>query len=206
MYIPKDFVGKDRAQTIAFMQRYNFALLITADGDIPMATHLPFVLSERGDELILTSHLARENPHAAHLFANENLVVFSEPHAYISPSHYEKEENVPTWNYLAVHAYGKAKRIEEETALMAVLENMIEAYEPKYKAQWERLSAKYKNGLAKDIVAFEIQVNRLDSKEKLSQNKRQKERNNIIEAFSKSTDSNENTIAAYMKQRKSKFD
>jgi len=111
MYIPKHYKGKGKREAVAFMQRYNFGTIITAVDGVPQATHLPFVISEKDGEIIITSHFAKANKQWEHIATNENLVVFSEPHAYVSPRHYELKANVPTWNYLAVHAYGTAKLI-----------------------------------------------------------------------------------------------
>jgi transcriptional regulator len=104
MYIPSFNTFTDKQEVIAFMQRYSFATIITIANDIPVATHLPFLVKEVGDKLILRSHFAKANPQANQVFDKTSLVVFTEPHAYISPSNYETEKVVPTWNYIAVHA------------------------------------------------------------------------------------------------------
>jgi transcriptional regulator len=127
-------------------------------------------------------------------------VVFSEPHAYISPKHYEKEQSVPTWNYIAVHAYGKATIIDNEEQLAAMMDKMIAQYDAAYLEQWNRLPTEFKTRMYNGIVAFEIKVTSLQAKNKLSQNRSENERKNIIEAFEKSSDGNEVEIAAYMKK------
>ncbi len=198
MYIPKHYQGKQK-DAIKFMKRFSFGTIITSIDNVPVATHLPFVISERDDQVIITSHLSKANPHWEHLESSENLIIFSEPHAYISPKNYEKKENVPTWNYLAVHAYGKAKIIKGLDNNVAVLESMIQQFEPEYHKQWSTLSDEYKQRMVKGIVAFEIQVSKLESKEKLSQNKKKPERESIIESLSRSSDSNEKMLAEYMK-------
>jgi len=116
MYIPKHFAFDDVPQAVAFMQKYSFATLITAIGNHPEATHIPFITEQRGNDIVLTSHFAKANPQAISIDQTEALVIFTEPHAYISPSHYEKLQNVPTWNYIAIHAYGKAIIINDEVA------------------------------------------------------------------------------------------
>ncbi|MFT4662095.1 MAG: transcriptional regulator [Patiriisocius sp.] len=198
MYIPKHYIGKDNNAAVAFMQRFNFASIITSVNNIPIATHLPFVISKRGDEIILTSHFARANNHWEHITENKNLIIFSEPHAYISPSNYEQKENVPTWNYLSVHAYGFAKIIDNESEVTQVLEIMMDSFEPSYKDQWHSLSKEYQTRMSKGIVAFEIQVSELQSKEKLSQNKKEGERQSIIASLSNSKAPNKKLIAEYM--------
>jgi transcriptional regulator len=98
------------------------------------------------------------------------MVIFSEPHAYISPSHYSNPQSVPTWNYMAIHAYGRVTDLEGEDA-SAVLEAMIQAFEPEYLAKWKDMPEKFVSGMMAGIRAFEIQVTELQGKRKLSQNK-----------------------------------
>ena len=131
-------------------------------------------------------------------------MIFTEPHAYISPINYEKEQNVPTWNYLSVHAYGKATLIEDKTQVAQVLEKMIGFYEVAYRKQWDNLPAGYKIKMMNGITAFEIVVTDLQAKKKLSQNRKELERENIIASLSKSTDQNELEIATYMAALNSK--
>jgi transcriptional regulator len=135
---------------------------------------------------------------------NKVLVIFSEPHAYISPRHYDKKLNVPTWNYISVHAYGQGKLITEMTKVFEVLERTIENYEVSYKDQWNNLPGDYKLALTKGIVAFDIEVTDLQGKKKLSQNKNENERQKIINALSKSEDINEKLIVDYMKKNQQK--
>lgn len=202
MYIPKHYTGREKNRTIAFMKRFNFGSLITSIDNIPTATHLPFIINEINNDVIITSHLAKANQQWKIIEKQENLVIFTEPHAYVSPAHYDKKENVPTWNYLAVHAYGKGRIIAEEKEVYSVLESMMDSFDPGYKRQWNDLSIKYKSKMAKGIVAFEILVSELQSKEKLSQNKKENERHSIIDAFSKSDGGNEQIIAEYMRTNK----
>lgn len=197
MYIPKLNQMTDRTEIIDFIRKYSFGTIISIIDGKPVATHLPFLIEEREEKLILKSHFAKANPQA---FGLENpLVIFSEPHAYISPSNYEKEQNVPTWNYLAVHLYGTATLIHEYDKVVALLDETILNYEAAFKAQYEKLPATYKDGLIKGIVAFEIEVTEIQAKKKLSQNKTENERKNIIDSLSRSSDSAEKSIADYMK-------
>nr|WP_262902615.1 FMN-binding negative transcriptional regulator [Pontibacter aydingkolensis] len=100
--------GKRSAKADKFMREFSFATLVTIQDNKPFATHLPFVVENRNEQLILQTHVAKQNPQWKDLKAGqEALVIFQEPHAYISPALYEKQLNVPTWNYCAVHAYGK---------------------------------------------------------------------------------------------------
>ena len=204
MYIPKHYKNENDHEAISFMQKFSFATMVTAKDGVPNATHLPFVVSKRGDEIVLTSHFARANPQAINLTDKSILTIFSEPHAYVSPSHYDKKLNVPTWNYMSVHAYGKAKLIEEEQAVFGVLEDMINSFESEYMKQWKELPAEYKSKMARGIVAFEIVVADLQFKEKLSQNKSASERSRITETFARSADKNERELASFMKNKLNK--
>jgi transcriptional regulator len=87
------------------MKRYSFATIITAKNSFPIGTHLPFVVTTINDSLVLTSHFARANEHWQEIENSKVLVIFSEPHAYISAKNYDKKLNVPTWNYISIHAY-----------------------------------------------------------------------------------------------------
>ncbi len=199
MYIPKHYNGKDKQESIAFMKRFNFGTIITSIDNIPFATHLPFIIAERDNEIIISSHFSKANEHWKHIESNESLIIFSEPHAYISPKNYVKQENVPTWNYISVHAYGKAKIKGNPKEVTEMLEHMMDDFDPDYKKQWNSISDDYKTRMAKGIVAFEVQVSKLQSKEKLSQNKMETERKSIIKSLSKSKTTNEKIISEYMK-------
>ncbi len=200
MYIPKFNLMTDKAEAVAFMKRFGFATIVTAKNDLPVATHLPFLVIENDENIVLISHFAKANEQWKDIEHNNSaLVIFSEPHAYISPKHYEKELNVPTWNYISVHAYGKATLITETESVIQILESTIDNYETSYKQQWNRLPDEYKLGMIKGIVAFEIVVTDLQGKKKLSQNKTKNEQEKIINALSQSDDTDEKLIADYMK-------
>jgi transcriptional regulator len=198
MYIPSFNKFEDQQEAITFMQRYSFATIVTAKDGIPTATHLPFIIKEKDDKIILRAHFARVNPQAADILNNRAMVIFMEPHAYISPKNYEKEESVPTWNYLAVHAYGNCTLIDEPEAKAALLEETIQYYEADYLKQWDSLPDNFRQRMMNGIVAFELIVDDLQAKMKLSQNRTEKEREKIIDHLSKSENSTEKEIAEYM--------
>jgi transcriptional regulator len=125
-------------------------------------------------------------------------VIFSEPHAYISTRNYDKELNVPTWNYISVHAYGKAKLMTEPLEALKIINSTIDNFEISYREQWKAFPEDYKLKMLNGIVAFEIEVEELQAKNKLSQNRSDTEKERIIESLSKSDDFNERTIAEYM--------
>ncbi|WP_270087070.1 FMN-binding negative transcriptional regulator [Sphingobacterium sp. SYP-B4668] len=200
MYIPKHFAINDRQEMISFMKQFSFAPIITfAEGNLA-ATHLPFVIEEREGAVCLTSHFAIANAQAKSIEKSTSLIIFSEPHAYISPSLYGKVENVPTWDYIAVHAYGRGRILESGQETRHALEKMIGWYEEAYSGQWQQLPDTYKARMMKGIVAFEIKVADLQGQAKLSQNKNEADRKNIKDHLEKSEDTHERMLAAYMKR------
>ena len=204
MYIPSFNKFEDKQKVLAFMQRYSFATIISVKDNVPEATHLPFVVKEENGEIILLSHFAKANPQSADIINNNVLVIFTEPHAYISPKNYEKEQNVPTWNYLAVHAYGTGIFLDDEENKAALLKETIVNFEPAYFKQWDNLSDDYKRNMMKGIVAFKIVVHDLQAKAKLSQNRSIKEQENIVNDLSSKPDTTEKAIAEYMTALNSK--
>lgn len=199
MYIPKQNAMTDEAEILSFMQHYSFATIVTVQNNLPTATHLPFSVSKREDKIVLTAHFAKANPQWRELTGNKVLVIFSEPHAYISPKHYDKELSVPTWNYLAVHAYGQGKLILNEEEAFKTLEDMINNFEADYLAQWNRLPNEFKLKMLNGIVVFEIEVSELQASKKLSQNKSEAERRRISDVLAASSSDVEKQIGSYMK-------
>ena len=202
MYIPPFNKFEDWQQAISFMQRYSFATIISVTDGLPVGTHLPFVVKQDGEKIILLSHFAKANPQAADIINSRALVIFTEPHAYISPKNYEKEQNVPTWNYLAVHAYGQCTLLEGEENKASLLEETIKYYDTAYLAQWNGLTAEYKHKMMNGITAFRIAVDDLQAKAKLSQNRSGTERENIIHSFEGTQNTNEKEMAEYMRSLK----
>lgn len=190
----------NQEEILEFIQKYSFATVVTSQNGIPVATHLPIISERRGDKLILISHFAKANPQWRDIENGKLLVIFSEPHAYISPSNYEKIQEVPTWNYLSIHAYGIGSIISDPKEVFSILEKTINSYEAKYLNQWNTLSDQYKISMANGIVCFEMEVTELQGKKKLSQNKTLKEKQNIIESLSKSDDGPVRTLADYMQR------
>jgi transcriptional regulator len=200
MYIPKVNLATDKAEIIEFMKRFSFATIITSKNNSPVATHLPFVVTTKGDNIVLSSHFAKANEHWQDIENNSVLVIFSEPHAYISTKNYDKELNVPTWNYISIHAYGQGKLIPEPEKTFEILEAAIDNYEKSYRQHWDNFPEDYKLKMAKGIVAFEILVTDLQAKKKLSQNRTDTEQQKIIDTLSKRKDTNEKIIAEFMKK------
>ena len=198
MYIPKENQGQSKPAAIEFMKKFNFGIIVSVNEQRPIATHIPFSIIERGEDLVLQSHIAKGNPQWQNFDTQEILVIFSEPHAYISPKHYNKEQSVPTWNYISIHAYGTAKILESEAEKFQILQQMILDLEPQYLEQWNGLQAGYKTAMANGIVAFEITITDLQINEKLSQDKKENERQRISKSLLESDDTNEQQIGKYM--------
>jgi len=199
MYTPNHFQFKTETEKIAFMRKYSFATIITNKETIPIATQLPFYIDESSDKLVLSSHFALANEQAKYIETNTSLIIFTEPHAYISPVHYDKPESVPTWDYISVHAYGKARILTDEKSKINALEQMITFYDQNYLDQWAGLSDKFKKGMMRGIIAFELEVTDLQGQKKLSQNKNAAERLRITGHLEKSDNTVERDIANYIK-------
>jgi transcriptional regulator len=183
MYSPPYNRIDARAELVSFMRAHNFCLLVTGA-----------VVEERGERLALLMHMARANPQWQSFFDDEVLVVFSGPHAYISPRWYERKPAVPTWNYAAVHAYGTV-RVLEDDARQAAVAKLVAAHDPAWQPEFERLSAEYLRDMLGAIVAFEIAVTRLETRWKLSQNRGRREQDLIIERLEASADPGERALA-----------
>ncbi|MGC2520915.1 MAG: FMN-binding negative transcriptional regulator [Burkholderiales bacterium] len=173
MYLPRQFEMHDRGMVLEVMRRHNFALLVSNDdGGRPFATHLPVVVGERDSGVLIEAHVARPNPHWRHLMSQpEALMVFSGPHAYMSPVVYPDRERVPTWNYLAVHAYGRVRLVDDPAGKDALLQRLIAIHDPAYAEQWRSLGEEFRGRMLSGIVGFELAVERLEGKFKLNQHR-----------------------------------
>lgn len=189
MYIPEHFRVEDRATALAFMRANPFAILVSTTNEGPFATHVPVVVRETGDHLTVRGHVAKANPHWRYLEEQTPcLMIFHGPHSYISPSNYVTHENVPTWNYGAVHVYGKASTYSAPGDLLSILEDLIPTFEAAYSEQWGSLSEAYRSRMLSHIVGFEIAVTKVEAKMKLSQNRTRQEQQNVINSLKQATD------------------
>lgn len=201
MYVPKHFVQDDEALLIEVMRAHSFALLISnQESGEPFVTHLPFVVREDADRLIIEGHMARANPHWRFLEKEARaLIVYSGPHAYVSPSLYQSKESVPTWNYIAVHAYGRVTLVHDAKSKHAAQQRLVAAIEPAYQEQFDQLRTDYLQGMINGIVAFEFAVDRLEGKFKLSQNRPEADRRNVATVFAEG-DGDQRALAAWMRR------
>jgi transcriptional regulator len=204
MYIPNANRMHDQEEMLAFMRAHSFATLVSILDGVPVATHLPLVVQVEAGQITLLGHLAKANPQWAAFAAGEALAIFTGPHGYVSPTLYEAHESVPTWNYIAVHAYGKAITLtasETRAALEASMETMIAAYEPSYQQQWDSLSERFREGMLRGVVGFTIAVTRLEGKAKLSQNRSAMDQHRVAEHLLESTDPAAQATGVAMRMR-----
>jgi transcriptional regulator len=191
MYIPSHFRVDDLDRLVGFMRAYSFAALVSVLDGVPFATHLPLTVKVNDGAVTLTGHMAKQNPHWQAFGPAETLAIFGGPHAYVSPSLYEPGDHVPTWNYVAVHAYGSPRilRLDESgEAVKGVLRELIRANDPAFEAAWEAMDGNYRDNMLKGIVAFEMAVTRLEGKAKLSQNRSRVDQAAVADSFLASGD------------------
>lgn len=199
MYVPASFRVSDPIELHAFMRSYSFATLVTHGENGLTATHLPVLLdAEAGPHGHLLGHVARANPQWRDA-EGEALVVFSGPHAYVSPTWYETPGTVPTWNYVAVHAYGVLRLVDDRDALHDILTRSVAAYERSMPRPWsyDRSDPDVEK-LLPAIVGFRIEITRLEGKWKLNQNHPEPRRRKVIAALEARPDENSRAVAALM--------
>ncbi len=206
MYVPKHFAADDREACHALMRAYPFATITTAvpggSGEL-IASHLPFLVDDRGAHGTLRLHVARASEHLDALAAGApSLVVFAGPHAYISPRFYETHPAVPTWNYCAVHAVGIARPLDDATA-HAYLGELAQHFERAAPDAWQFSAqpADYQAKMLRGIAAFELEITRLQGKAKLSQNRSPADRARVIAALEASDTPGDVALARWMAAR-----
>ncbi|MBF6594425.1 MAG: FMN-binding negative transcriptional regulator [Thermaceae bacterium] len=194
MYIPKFNQVTDAGVMLEFMQHNAFATLVSLHQGMPFATPIPFVVESTQR---LTGHMAKANPQWTSFEQNgQVLIIFQGHHSFISPTWYEKHPSVPTWNYMTVQAYGKLRVVEEPEAVKELLHALVSQYEQEWKM--EELPETYLHGMMQGIVAFEIEITRLEGKFKLSQNRSQADQKRVVEALGASSNPSDRAIAEQM--------
>jgi transcriptional regulator len=182
MYVNPHFVERELPVLHDTIEAVRFGVLaICADG--PLAAHIPFVLHrDEGAHGTLVAHVARADPLARHLDGErEALAIFSAPRAYISPQ-WCPNGGLPTYNYLAVHAYGRPRALESPSAVLAHLTELVDVHEERFSHPWPLTSAPadYVAGLLSHIVAFTLEIDAIQGKAKLSQNRAAEDRDGMI--------------------------
>jgi len=202
MYSPRFNQVADRAVLLEAMQAYSFAILFgpqsTPESQAPLvATHLPLVVKDEGPHGLLEGHFARANRHWRALAGQEALVVFPGPHSYVSPANYVDPLSVPTWNYIAIHAYGALELVEDEADKDALLAGLIRANEPAFAEKWQAMPPKFRLEMLAGIMGFRIPIARIEGKFKISQNREPVERQNVQAAHAAGS-ADQQALAAWM--------
>ncbi|WEK56335.1 MAG: FMN-binding negative transcriptional regulator [Candidatus Cohnella colombiensis] len=201
MYIPKHFLVEDRAQIFDFINNNGFGILFSTHNNCPYASHLPFFLDK--DEEYLYSHFARPNEQWKDIQGQNAMVVFTGPHSYISSSWYETNQSVPTWNYVAVHVYGRIEIINEQNEIINSLERLVQKYEePNSPYKLDKSNVMFIEGLSRGIVTFKMKIDKLEGKWKLSQNHSEDRQRRVIERLEKSENQDAREISKLMRNNK----
>ena len=205
MYIPKHFTETDAEVQVEIIRSNGFASLVTSDNGIPLATHLPLYLgSDRGEHGALLGHVARANDHWK-LFDGETtaLAIFTGINAYIGPNWYRSENTVPTWNYMAVHVYGKPRIVEDPEKVLTILERLTTTYENDATGNWtmDKMDRNILLGMLKGIVAFDMPIERAEGKVKMGQNKKTDDTAGAIDGLRRSDTPMQIAVADEMQRR-----
>ena len=202
MYVPSHFAVTELGTLHAFMERYSFGVLVSTTDGQPFASHLPLLLDRSaGPNGTIIGHMARANPQWRDLAGQQALAVFHGPHAYVSPTWYEAENVVPTWNYMAVHATGRAEVIEDRDTLLDIVARSVAVYEARMPRPWELdRDSPVVDRLLAQIVGFRIPIDRLEGKWKLSQNHPAVRREKVITALERQGDPESRAVAELMQQ------
>jgi transcriptional regulator len=201
MYVPEIYKNENQEEILDFLKNNSFGILINQQNGNISATHIPLELEihENGKQF-LVGHISKENPQWQN-FENDDrvLAIFSGTHGYISPSWYD-HENVPTWNYVAVHVYGKVKIIEGQKVIDS-LKKLVDKYESNVENPTKIEDYSKKTMLqVRGIVGFEIEITKIDAVKKMSQNRDDKNYNNIILELEKSGKIADQLVANEMKK------
>ena len=199
MYIPKLYREEDHAEILAFLHQNNFPALVSFDGEKPLATHTPVeVVEGENGQLTVYGHLSRANPQWKTLGDLEILLIFQGAHTYISPRWYN-HVNVPTWNYMMIHVYGKIRLVQDDE-LLALLSRLVHKHEVNTSYSLEGLPQDFVQKQMAGIVGFAVDVTRIDAGYKLSQNRSDEDHENIIQELEKRGDVDSLKVAAAMRE------
>jgi transcriptional regulator len=193
VYTPRYFAENDPEELLRIVREFSFATLITAGAELSI-THVPLIY--RGTSHSLVGHLAKANPHWKQFDGEATSVaVFTGPHAYISPSWYVNQPSVPTWNYAAVHVHGRPSIVED--AYESLLE-MVAFYDPDLaESSPGSMSDEFVRSRVPAVVAFEMPIERIEGKFKLSQNRQPEDKQSVIQHLSESAPD----VAKMMRER-----
>jgi transcriptional regulator len=198
MYVPPHFAVDDLPTLHEFIDRHPFGLLISQHDGAPFATHLPILFE--GPALLL-GHVARQNPQWRQLAGQQVLCIFNGPHAYVSPTWYQSEKVVPTWNYLAVHVYGRARLVEDPDSIVALVAKLTDRFERDMPVPWTfDPNEPFVRKMATQIVGFAVEIERIEGKWKLNQNHPAERRRGVIAALRQQGHEDAREIAELMER------
>lgn len=199
MYIPKHFQITNEEMIYDFIEKYSFATLFSQHNGEPYATHLPLTLNK--GESALYGHFARPNGQWKDIKNQQVLVVFQGPHCYISPSWYETMKAVPTWNYVSIHLYGRMEIVEDPKVIFDSLNDMVKKYESSDSPyHLSDVDPSFIEGMRKGIVAFRINISKMEAKAKLSQNHPVERQELIIKHLENTSNQDNLQVASLMKK------
>lgn len=206
IYIPSYYKEDDQNKLVSFMREFDFATVVSTVDDRPFATHLPILIEEQENNSIkLKSHMAYANHQWKNFHEdNEILIIFQGPHSYISPTLYDSNLSVPTWNYAAVHVYGKPVINKDEQWTFDLLNETILTYEEGFETGYDQIPIEYKKRLVKELVGFEIHVTKIEGAFKLNQDKSITEQERISKSLVSSKDSASSRIGNLMEKNLSR--
>ena len=189
MYLPELFRVEDVAQTHALMRARPFAALVSAGPSGLFASHLPTVLKDEGRYGVIECHLARANPHCRDLAGGEALVIFQGVEGYITPNWYPSKAEggkvVPTWNFAAVHAYGRPEVVNDADWLRRHVTELTAQQERDQPRPWapSDAPASFIDTMLRGIVGFRFAITRLEGKWKMSQNRTPQDREGVVKGL-----------------------
>ena len=204
MYIPEQFKVRDEGEIQAFMEKYDFATVVSSPPTGLIATHVPVVIRRDESGLVIVGHFARANPHWKIMNGEEeSLAIFHGPQSYVSPTWYANAPAVPTWNYAVVHAYGRPRFRDDRHFLEVVLRRLVDKYEKGRATPWriEDQPPDFHESMLARIVAFEMPIVKIEAKFKLGQNRRAEDRSGIVEGLEREVSADGLALAAFMRSR-----
>jgi len=202
MYISKLYREEDRTKIVEFLKQNEFATLVTYDRVKPVASHLLMEVIEDGDKLLINGHMSKANPLWKTFEKNpEVLVIFQGPHTYISPTWYN-HVNVPTWNYQSVHVYGNPRILTDREEIYEMLSRLIARNEGNPSYRMETLPPDFVEKEMKGIVAFQVDVTRIEANYKLSQNRDDESYRSIVSHLDEREDEMSHGVAEAMRKQR----
>jgi len=202
MYSPKHHREEDRRKILDFIHQNEFATLVAYDGEKPVASHLLLELVEDGETILINGHMSKANSLWKLFEKNQEvLIIFQGPHTYVSATWYD-HLNVPTWNYQSVHAYGRPRLVTGYGETHGILSRLIQKHDPGSSYRLESLPQDFVQAHINGIMAFQVEVTRLEAAFKLSQNRDDNNYRNVIAELEKREDGSSHAVAQAMRRNR----